>query len=423
MLLTTHRLRQLLAVASAQTGVQAIGFLAGILLVRAMSPADYGYLTLALGLVGAANTLTDLGLSSAVLAAGGRLGLRGAALGELLADTDRLRRRIACWVLPVVALCALLLLWRLGAPAWQVLTLAALVTITSLFNVRSGIALSALRLVGAQVGYQQRLDLALNTLKLAAFAAAAAVALQAPTALAVIAWVGAVQLMLLARRLAGLGAHAAIAPGAHAAGLRTHVMRQTPNTLYYVLSSQIAIGLVSVLGTATHVAEVGALGRLAALFAIVSSVFAVLVQPFFAQRRPGPELGAVLVWVNLSFVLLLAGLLVSAQGWPAAFLWILGGHYGGLQAELPWMLAAATLSAWGGTLYSLGTVRGWILPAWLAATAGVVAVAVAASTVDPATVRGAFVISSAMAGAGVLVGLAFLAQQIRRHIRLEVTPA
>lgn len=421
--LTGRRLRQLLSVGGAQTVVQVVGFIAGIVLVRHMEPVDYGYMTLALSLLGAANVLTDLGLSAAVMSSGGRLVTRGLPLRSLTTDAADLHRRIAVWVLPLLAPCSAWMLWRLGAPAWQVGALTLLLTATTLFSVRSALALAALRVLGGHISYQQGLDLALNVTRLVLFMLAAWAALSAPSALAVVLLLSIAQWMLLSRRLAAAD-RAGILPGSsHRLELREHVRRQAPNSLYYLVSSQIALWLISLLGNAEQVAQAGALGRLAAAFAIVGSVSAVLLQPYFARQQGRTELATAFAWTNAFFALALTTLLWLGFTHPTALLWVLGGHYGGLHDELPWMLCATTFAAWGGTLYSLGTVRGWVQPVGLSVAVGIAAVVFAASQVDVSSVRGAFMINTSIGVAGTALSFGYLALQIRRHPRLEAVPA
>jgi hypothetical protein len=104
-------------------------------------------------------------------------------------------------------------------------------------------------------------------------------------------------------------------------------------------------------------------------------------------------------------------------------LWVLGRGYAGLHSELAWMLAAGTLAAWGGALYTIGCARGWVLPFWLAAPTGVLATAAAAMAVDVSTVRGSFVINTATALAGTLTALGYLGWQLRRHATKKASPS
>lgn len=419
---TLHRLRQLLTVASAQSAVQLIGFVAGIVLVRYMAPVDYGYFTLAVSLLGAANVLTDLGLAAAVMACGGRLLARHEGLSPLLADANDLHRRLASWTLPLLVPCFAWLLHRLGAPLWQVTALTVLVMAIAFCNVRSLLMLSVVRLAG-HVARPQQIELAVNLAKLTLYGAAVWLALTAPLALLVLFGAGLAQLVLLSRLLDNRAATTPGEAGTHTPALGDHVRRQAPNAIYFVFSSQIAVWLIGLFGNAEQVAQVGALGRLAAVFAIVAAVSAALMQPYFARRRSSAELLNVFASVNGFFALILVGLVALAARFPQALLWVLGGHYGGLHTELVWMIVSATLSAWGGALYSLGTVRGWIPPAWLSAVGGIAAAIVAASLVDVSSVRGAYLINTAIAAVGCAIAFGHLALRLRRHTRLEITLA
>ena len=65
-------------------------------------------------------------------------------------------------------------------------------------------------------------------------------------------------------------------------------------------------------------------------------------------------LNAGFVGVNGFFAAVLVALVALASVFPSPILWVLGGRYGALHSELVWMVVAATLSAWGGTLYGVG---------------------------------------------------------------------
>ena len=419
-LITRHRITRLTGFASAQMAVQAIGFAAGIVLVRSMEPAQYGYYTLALGMVGVANVLTDLGLATAVLAIGARLLGQRRALGQLVADANALHRRLAWAALGVLLPCFAAMLWHQQAPPWQVAALTLLIAATAALNVRAAVALSITRLQG-QLGFQQRLDLAVNTAKLGLLMLVAWVALDAALACLLNLAAAAAYFVALHRHLDTHVERAAAAAGEHTAALRRHLWKQAPNAVYYVLSSQVALWLIGIFGSAERVAEVGALSRLAALFSVIGAVTAALVLPYFARHDGPAELASGFAGVNVFFGALLASLMALATAFPAPVLWLLGGHYAALHAELVWMVAAATLSAWGGTLYSIGCARGWVMPLALVVSTGVLATATAASVVDVASVRGSFIINTATALVAMLAAGGYFAWQLRRHARLKAS--
>lgn len=79
------------------------------------------------------------------------------------------------------------------------------------------------------------------------------------------------------------------------------------------------------------------------------------------------------------------------------------------------MILASTLAAWGGTVYSIGCARGWVMPLWLVVSTGVAAIATTASLVDVSTVRGSFQINAATGLTGTVVAIGYFTWKLRRH--------
>lgn len=415
-LFNRRRVTRLSGFAGVQLVVQMVGFMAGIVLVRYMEPVQYGYYTLAVSMTAVAAILADLGVSTAVLAIGGRLAGGPTERGELLTAALTLQGRLLALAVAVAAPAALFLLLKQGTPLWQALTLAVLLCSAAALQVRAAAALSVARLLG-HLALQQRLELAVNAGKLAVLvwlAVQGAAMLDASTACLVNMLAAAAYLLTMRRHCAVYAPRPVVLSQRHLPALLAHVRKQAPNSIYFLLSSQIGVWLIGVFGSAERVAEVGALGRLAALFTVVSAVGVALVQPYFARRQRRAELVSGLASVNAFFVLLLALLLSAGAAMPQAILWVLGGHYGGLQHELLWLLAAATLSAWGGMLYGVGCARGWVLPFWLNVATGVLITSFTALSVDLATVRGSLVLNTAVAGVGLVVVMGYLWWQLRR---------
>lgn len=415
-LITRHRITRLTGFASTQLAVQAIGFASGIVLVRTLEQAQYGYYTLALSMAGIANILSDLGLATAVMAIGGRFAAERGSLGRLVGDANALHRRLAWVSFGVLIPCFAFLLLRQHAEPWQVAALTVLIVASAALSVRAGVALSIARLLG-HVGLQQQLDLAVNIAKLGLLMLAAWVVLDATVACLVNLGVAAASFVVLSRHV---GKHLDVpaAPsGEYAAALHGHLRKQAPNAVYYVLSSQLAVWLIGIFGNAERVAEVGALSRLGALFSVIGAVSAALVLPYFARHDGPAELASGFASVNGFFAAMLAALVILATAFPATILWVLGGHYGALHSELVWMVVAATLAAWGGTIYSIGCARGWVMPVSLAVSTGVLATVAAASLVDVSSVRGSFMINTATGLVGTVVAIGYFAWQLRRHAR------
>lgn len=421
-LITRQRLARLGSFATTQVAVQLIGFGSGIVLVRYMEQSQYGYYTLALSMASIAVILTDLGLATAVMAIGGRFLGQRVALGQLVAEANVMHRRMAWAVFALLLPCFVWLLLRQKVAPWQVAALTVTIVATAALNARSGLALQMARLLG-HVALQQKLDLGVNLVKLGLLMAATWLVLDATVACLVNLGVAAAGFVVLTRHLDKHIDLPARPDAGHAPALRAHLWKQAPNSVYYVLSSQLALWLIGVFGSAERVAEVGALSRLAALFTVISAVSAALVLPYFARQDGPAELASGFASVNAFYALLLASLVAVAMAFPAPILWVLGSGYGALRSELVWMVLAATLSTWGGTVYSIGCARGWVLPVGLSISTGVLATVVAASAVDVSTVRGSFIINTATGLVSTVVALGYFSWQLRRHARLKaLTP-
>jgi len=418
-LLTRARLRRLVGVAATQAAGQARGVQAGIVLVRALSPGQYGYYTLAVAMVGVANVLTELGVANAVLAIGGRFARERASMRSLVSDAHALQGVLAavapCVVLPVFVL----LLRHQQASMTQAVALVLLGALCAFFNVRITIAQSVARLAG-HVAIQQKADLAMNAARLLLLAGAGLVLLDATVASALNTAAAAGGYLFWRGYLARQLGEPARERGEHARALRDSVWRQAPNCIYYVLNGQLAVWLVGVLGSAEKVADVGALGRLGAGFAVIMSVVATLVMPYFARTDRSTHLESGFLALNGFFAALLGLLAGAAMLLPGPILWVLGPHYAGLRAELIWMVLATALTAWSGALYSVACARGWVLPAWLGIACGVLATIAGLRLFDLSTVAGSLRLTTLTAFVALLVNAGHFGARLLRHRRVDI---
>ena len=204
--------------------------------------------------------------------------------------------------------------------------------------------------------------------------------------------------------------HSPVAAGRHSASLWDFIRRQAPNCVYYCAMGQISVWLVGLFGSVERVAEVGALGRLAALFTVIGAVLGAMVVPYFARATSAREMVSAFLALNGFFALLSAALVAASLVFPHALLWILGKQYSGLVNELPWMVVASALSAWSTGLYGVGAARGWIVPAVLMIPLGIATVALAAGVLDMSSVSGVFMMNSAVAlvSLGLTFGMVFM---------------
>lgn len=434
-LVSARRLRRLLGFVTLQVLVQGAGFVAGIVVVRALSPQQYGPYTLVVSAIALGGVLLDLGLANAVLALGGPCLREPAALpmvAALMREAGRLQRTLAAVLaLPLLAL-FVAMLHAPGVLSPVVLAgtaLAALATVG--LNARNTVWGAWLRLRG-EVAALQRLEGGANLARALALALLslwwldAALATLALLASAALVHRGLGRWRHELQQVAPWGDGARPAPRPidlqQRAALRRLVARQAPNTLYYCVASQLPLWLLGWAGGTERVAEAGALGRLALLLNLVLAAVSALLQPSVARSADARALAAGLAAVHAFFVVLGVGLLALAAAVPGPLLWILGPHYQGLERELPWLVASAVLAAWSGAVYSLGAARGWLVPAPWVIGGGIAATVAGVALLDLSTVRGMLMLNTATAALSTVLALVFVGRALRGHGAGPVLP-
>ena len=303
---------------SAQMMIQGLGLLSGFLIVHMLTTEEYAYYTLAYTMFGTLVALADAGISNGVLAHGAKNWRDEQALGKVVVTGIALRRKFALISLAVSFPILFVLLTRHGA-AWQfsLLILLALgptfyASLTEdLLEIPSKLHQDILTLQKNQLvangGRLVFLGIGLFALP---WAAMAILANGLPRI-----WAN-IQLRKIAEKFTDFSQP-------EQAQIRTDILkmvkRALPGAIYYCLSSQLSIWLISIYGNTESIAQIGALGRLAAILTVVGAMFSTLIVPRFARQ---PERAAGLL---RSFFLVMAVLVlicVIGSGLAAVFVGI-----------------------------------------------------------------------------------------------------
>jgi hypothetical protein len=110
---------------------------------------------------------------------------------------------------------------------------------------------------------------------------------------------------------------------------------------------------------------VGALGRLAMIFTVLSNLLANVFVPAFARcqsRRKLRWLYAAILGGVVAFSLVVVGF---AAIFPEQFLFVLGSKYAHLRYELLLMVGGAVVGSLTGTFWALNASKAWVAGAWL----------------------------------------------------------
>lgn len=351
--------------AAVQAAVQIIGFLSGILLVREMAQREYAYFTIVNSMQGTINILADIGISIGLVSIGGRVWHDRGRFGELVSTALKMRRKLGAAAMILITPVLFLLLIKNGAPFSYSIILIAALLLGLLVQLSVGV-LGVVPRLRSDIGQIQKIDLIGAIVRLGALLLLTFFFLNAGLAIAVSALCFVLQYWLLRRYVAGVIDLHAPENVEDRSAMRGFIKNQAANALFFCFQGQITIFLISFFGQrAGSVAEVGALGRLAMIFLVLSNLLTNILVPAFARCQNARQLR----WLYASIVggatLFSLAVLGAAAFFPQQFLFVLGHQYQHLERELLLMVGGAVISALTGTFWALNASKAWITGSWL----------------------------------------------------------
>lgn len=347
--------------------VQALNAVSGFLLVRSMDKPDYAWFTIASGMSSMLAILSDSGVGIAVTSIGGTIWQDRASLKELVQDALRLRLKLAAIASVFVAGISLWLLLRSGAGGVTAFGLTVLV-LAPIWQISTTTVLNVVNRLHSRTRQLQVADLVPAIIRAALTAALALLGgLSTLTAVGAVVISQLTQYGIVRRQVLPLLGDE-LEPGdikAYTACIWKMVRQQLPNCIFICIQGQITTWLISILATTREVADLGALNRLAIIYAVLAGPLTQFVSPAFA-RASNPRrlwiMAAVLVAGMVAFSTVLLTLAWLKGDW---FLWLLGAKYAHLRQELLLVLAGMAISSLSSFVWSLNISRGWIRLSWL----------------------------------------------------------
>jgi O-antigen/teichoic acid export membrane protein len=345
--------------------IQLIGFASGILVVRTLAQQDYAYFTIANTMQGTISVLADIGISVGLISIGGRVWQDRYRFGQLVSTGLALRKYLGAVVLVATAPVLCFLLFRNGAPPVYTFLLVLLVA-ASVGAQLSNDVLSVVPRLRSDIARIQKIDLIAAIVRLLALLVLIYVYLNAGVAIAIATAVYLLQFAMLrsyAKTVIDLNAPENDDDRKAMLGF---VRKLAGNAIFFCLQAQIAVFLISLFGRrASSVAEVGALGRLAMIFALLSNLLTNVFVPAFARAQTARRLRRLYSGIVGGVTAFGLSILFGANLFPAQFLFVLGGKYTHLHAELVLVIASAVLSSITATLWALNAARAWVAGSWL----------------------------------------------------------
>lgn len=347
----------------AQVVVQAIGFISGILVIRLLPVHEYALYTLANTMLGTMTILADGGIAAGVMSEGGKVWQDRQKLGAVLATGMELRRKFAVFSL-LVAVPILLFLLRRHDASWLMSVLIVLSLIPAFFTALSGTLLAIPAKLHQDIKPLQHFQVEANFVRLALIGLTM---FAFPLAAVALLCAGGSQMWNNVRVRRMTLAHVNLNETVDLevrARILAMVRNLLPASIYYCISGQLIIWIVSFFGSTAVIAQVGALSRFSAAMSVLQLVATTLLVPRFSRMR-GDLRSSLRGFVAIEFVLIAMGLVivgVCALA-PGSLLKILGDGYEGLTGGLLLAVAGGCMQFVSVTTHQLLASRGMVVPA------------------------------------------------------------
>jgi O-antigen/teichoic acid export membrane protein len=348
-----------------QAAVQIIAFSSGILLVRWLPQREYAYFTIANSMQATLMLLADIGVSVGLVSIGGRIWQDRHRFGELINTGLAVRKRLAAAAAIIVAPILYAMLVRNGASSVYTLSLIAFVLVG--FSIQISVDIfSVVPRLRSDIGRIQKIDFTCAIVRLLLIVGLVYLFAIAGLAVAIASATFFLQYFLLRSYAAKVvDLNASENPEDRQEIVRL-IKSLAANALFYCFQGQVTVFLISFFARqAASVAEVGALGRLAMIFTVLTNLLINIFVPAFARCQDKRKLRYLYAAIVGGVIFFSAGVLGGAAVFPDQFLFVLGSRYTHLHRELLLMISVAVITALSGTLWLLNASKAWITGAWL----------------------------------------------------------
>ena len=375
----------------AQSIVQAAGLVCGILVIRLLSLQEYAWYILANTMLGTMGVLADAGISTGVMALGGKVWEDKEKLGAVLVTGLFLRRKFAVASCLVALPILMYLLYHHGAK-WLTILLITASVIPSFSAALSDSLLEIVPKLKQEISALQknqmivsigRLLLSAVTLFIFPFTVIAILAAGFPRIYGNIK---------LAKIVDGFVNKKQKPDPLIEKKILRFVGKILPGSIYYCLAGQITIWLISFFGNTASIAKVGALGRLAMLLSFFSVLFNTLIIPRFARLPQNKDL---LLKRFFQIILLLTffGVVIigSSYIFSTEALWVLGNGYSNLKTEFVLSIIGSFFGLFAGILFAINTARGWMIHPLFSIPINLIIIVTCIMFLDISSIKGLFI--------------------------------
>lgn len=344
--------------------VQGVSFVSSVIIIRTLSTENFALYALTYAGLGICQAISDGAISQAVLTLGGRIHEDSGALSDMMATARRLMMENVCLAGLLVIPLWFWTAYRHSGGVLGLGTLAALILITSAFQV-SGNTYKSLLFLRSEISYVQISETVAAILRLIVIAATIPIFPNPVWAVGSGVIIDSIRTLYLKHRCLRFFKAGGTYDEATAKEIRTFTFRLLPTTIYRAFSSQILLFLLSIVGTTSSVAGAGVLGRIQQVFAVVPSFVASLMAPHIAREQKSPAV-ANLTWKYTALSLLMPlSIAMPLLLFPGLLSLAFGSDYSGFEKETQIFSLACSLGVAAAGVASCSNARKWLISPWL----------------------------------------------------------
>lgn len=372
---------------AAQLLIQTLGFISGILIIRFLPVEEYALYTLANAFLGTITILGDGGISAGVLSQGGKEWQNKEKLGAIMATGLQMRKKFAVYSLLLSLPILSYLLLENGA-SWLTVLLIIITLIPAFYAQLSDSLWEIVPKLHQNIPALQKNQLAVGFGRL--LLTVSLVLIFPLTFIALIAngmprIYGNIKLRKIAAPY--------ITPQKPDVQVKKEiyktVKRILPGAIYYCLSGQITIWILSIFGNTSGLAQLGALAKFAVLLTVFHTLIGTVVVPRFARLVQNAEnLMNYYVSIISAVFFFVTFIVIGVSLIPNQILWVLGENYANLQIELVLTIIGGSIGLVASTSYALNISRNWVLNPLMSISINLVSMAIGLFIFDVSQLKG-----------------------------------
>lgn len=383
---------------SSQIAIQIINFVCGIFIIRHLTITEYALYTLAYTMLGSMDVLADGGIVSGVTAEGGKVWQEKSKLGSVIATGMNLRKKFAVASILINGAVLIYLLVHNNA-SWYYALLILLTLIPVFYANLSDALLEIAPKLNQDIKPLQKNQLLANFGRLLLIIPAVFFAPFAPVVLiatGIPRIIANIKLKKISDKFASPNEH-------ENSEVKKNIIRMVkrilPGDIYNIFSVQITFWILSIVGSANAIAQVGALFRIGMALSLMSVIFNTIIIPRYSRMQEDRKKLKVnmikiqLLLIGLGFAIVFFTWLFASQ-----IIWLLGDNYANLEFELVLSIIILYLNIIANVISSMCRGRGWVLNPLLSITINLSTIIIGAFLLDIRSLVGVLLLNITVSG-------------------------